>query len=180
MRAEFGFALLQATCLCSTPFTLNARISLRNATHRTLALIRLAGRPNEVLELACLLPSSQPMKPSRRLRTSGDQAGAAVLVEVLGEDAIGSQARAYAEYRVFAALTQITESQKVRRARVVLRSVDGGGSCDRVSCTVTVALDGLDPVRVRTIGAHAYAAINRAVERIATMRAPGVLGRISP
>ena len=100
-------------------------------------------------------------------------------IEVVGEDMISAQARTYAEYRVFAALTQITKTQKVRRARVVLRSVDGEGSCDRVICTVTVALDGSDSLRVRTTGAHAYAAINRAVERITTMKAPSVLDRIS-
>jgi hypothetical protein len=137
-------------------------------------------RRNEILELACLLPLSHPMKPARKLRTSADEARASIRIEVLGGDAISSQARAYAEYRVFAALTQITESQQIRRARVVLRSVNGGRSCDRVSCTVRVALDGLDPLRVRTIGAHAYDAINRAVERITAMRAPRVLGGISP
>ena len=99
-------------------------------------------------------------------------------IEVLGGDEISAQARAYAEYRVFAALTQITESEQVRHARVVLRSVSGGRSCDRVSCTVTVAfVDGLNPLRIRAIGAHAYAAINRAVERITATR---VVDRISP
>jgi hypothetical protein len=73
---------------------------------------------------------------------------------------------------VFAALTRLSDRHKVRRARVVLRSVDAGSSCDRVSCSVTVALDGLDLLRVRTIGAHAYAAINGAVERLTGMRAP--------
>ena len=129
-------------------------------------------RRNEILELASLLRLSHPMKPAGRLGTSADEARASIRIEVLGGDAISPQARAYAEYRVFAALTQITESQRIRRARVVLRSVDGGRSCDRASCTETVALDGLDPVRVRTTGAHAYAAINRAVERIAAIRAP--------
>jgi ribosome-associated translation inhibitor RaiA len=126
-------------------------------------------RRNEILELACLLPLHRPMKPEAKLRPSADEAAASIRVEVLGGDAIGSQARAYAEYRVFAALTQITESQQIRRARVVLRSVNGGRRCERVSCTVTVALDGRDPLRVRAIGAHAYAAINRAVERITAM-----------
>jgi ribosome-associated translation inhibitor RaiA len=137
-------------------------------------------RRNEMLELACLLPLHQPMKPAAKLRTSADEAPASIRIEVLGGDAISSQARAYAEYRVFAALTQITESQQVRRARVVLRSVNGGRRCERVSCTVTVALDGRDPLRVRAIGAHAYAAINLAVERITAMMAPRVLAGISP
>jgi ribosome-associated translation inhibitor RaiA len=137
-------------------------------------------RRRKILGLACLLPLSHPMKPGRKLRTSSDEARAAVRVEVLGEDTISSQARAYAEYRVFAALTRIPEAQNVRRARVVLRSVDGEGSGDRVACTVTISLDGADSLRVRTMGAHAYAAINRAAERITTVKAPGVLDRISP
>jgi ribosome-associated translation inhibitor RaiA len=98
-------------------------------------------------------------------------------VEVVGGDMISAQARTYAEYRVFAALTHITETQQVRLARVVLRSVNGEGSCDRVACTVTVALDGSDSFRVRTTGAHAYAAINSAVERITTMKARRLLDR---
>jgi ribosome-associated translation inhibitor RaiA len=141
--------------------------------------IRLAVRRNEILELACLLPLSHSMKPAKKLRTSTDEARGSVRIEVLGGHAITSQARAYAEYRVFAALTQISESQQVQGARVVLRSVNGRGSCERVSCTVTVTLDGLEPLRVRTIGAHAYAAINRAVDRITAMGAPRVLSRIS-
>jgi hypothetical protein len=119
------------------------------------------------------------MTPARKVRTPTDATRASIRIEVLGADPISSQARVYAEYRMFAALTQIAESQQIRRARVVLRSVSGGGTCDRVSCTVTVALDGLDHFRVRTVGAHAYAAINRAVERITAMRAPEVLGRTS-
>jgi ribosome-associated translation inhibitor RaiA len=125
------------------------------------------------------LAYSHSMKTARKLQISTDEARASVRIEVLGGDEISSQARAYAEYRVFAALTQISESQQVRGARVVLRSLNGRGNCDRVSCTVTVALDGLDPLRVRTIGAHAYAAINRAVDRITAMRAPRVLSRVS-
>jgi ribosome-associated translation inhibitor RaiA len=108
------------------------------------------------------------MKAARELRRSADEARASVRVEVVGDDTICSQARAYAEYRVFAALTQITEARKVRRARVVLRSV--GRESDRVACTVKVVLDGTGSLRVRTTGDHAYAAINRAVERIAAGR----------
>ena len=42
-------------------------------------------------------------------------------IEVVGGDTISQQARTYAEYRVFAALTQFADAEKVRRARVVLR-----------------------------------------------------------
>jgi hypothetical protein len=86
-------------------------------------------------------------------------------IEVLGEDTISSQARTYAEYRVFAAIARSAE--KVQSARVVLRALDRSGGCAGVACIVTVALEGRrEPIRIRTKGAHAYAAINRAIERI--------------
>ena len=90
-------------------------------------------------------------------------------IEVVGADAISQQARTYAEYRVFAALTQVADAERVRRARVVLRPVDRPYGCDSIACTVTVALEGSDSIRIRATGPHAYAAINRAVERIRTM-----------
>jgi ribosome-associated translation inhibitor RaiA len=96
-------------------------------------------------------------------------------IEVVGGDTINQQARTYAEYRVFAALTQFPDAEKVRRARVVLRSLDGGRGCDSVACSVTVALEGADSVRIRTTGPHAYAAINRAVERIRSTAATGLV-----
>ena len=121
------------------------------------------------------------MKPATQLQGSADEARVSVRVDVVGEHPICAQARAYAEYRVFAALTQITETPRVRRARVVLRSVNGkGGGCECVTCTVTVALGGAESFRVRATGAHAYAAINRAVERIITTREPRVVDRVSP
>ena len=96
-------------------------------------------------------------------------------IHVLGEDAISPQARTYAEYRVFAALTQLAEREQVRHARVVLRSASRSGACEAVTCTVTVALDGQNSMRVRARGDHAYAAINRAVERIRAVSAPNHL-----
>jgi ribosome-associated translation inhibitor RaiA len=74
---------------------------------------------------------------------------------------------------VFAALTQVADAERVRRARVVLRPVDRDRGCDSVACTVTVALEGADSIRIRATGPHAYAAINRAVERIRTTVATG-------
>ena len=59
-------------------------------------------------------------------------------IEVVGVDTINQQARTYAEYRVFAALTQFADAEKVRRARVVLRPLDRGRGCDSVACSVTV------------------------------------------
>jgi hypothetical protein len=57
-------------------------------------------------------------------------------IEVIGEDSISHQARTYAEYRVFAALTQSTATEKVRRVRVQLRPVVSGRGSDGIACTV--------------------------------------------
>ena len=97
-------------------------------------------------------------------------------IEVGGAATISQQARTYAEYRVFAALTQFMDAEKVRRARVALRPVDRGRGCDSIACTVTVALEGADSIRIRATGPHGYAAINRAVERIRTTAATGLVG----
>jgi ribosome-associated translation inhibitor RaiA len=80
------------------------------------------------------------------------------------DDAIDAQARTYAEYRVFAILAR--HARNVRRVRVVLRHVDAGGTCDKLACAVTVTLEPAGVLRIRATGAHVYAAINRAVERL--------------
>jgi ribosome-associated translation inhibitor RaiA len=86
-------------------------------------------------------------------------------ITVIGDDdAISTQARTYAEYRLFAVLAR--HSQNVRRARVVLRQVDARGTCDKVGCAVTVTLEPAGVLRIRATGPHVYAAINRAVERL--------------
>ncbi len=88
-------------------------------------------------------------------------------IQVLGDDTISRQARTYAEYRVFAALTQLTEAEQVQDARVVLRRTQSrGDGGEYVTCTVRVMVTDTKPVRVRTTDAHPYAAINRAVERL--------------
>jgi ribosome-associated translation inhibitor RaiA len=86
-------------------------------------------------------------------------------IHVVSDDnGISSQAKTYAEYRVFSALTR--HALKFRRARVLLRSsVDAGGS-DRVTCAVSVDLEPSGSVQVQVTGPHVYAAINRAVERL--------------
>jgi ribosome-associated translation inhibitor RaiA len=96
-------------------------------------------------------------------------------IEVVGGDTISQQARTYAEYRVFAALTQFADAEKVRRARVALRPVECGHGCDSIACSVTVALEGADSLRIRATGPHVYAAINRAVERLRATAAPGLV-----
>jgi ribosome-associated translation inhibitor RaiA len=86
-------------------------------------------------------------------------------IEVVGEDDSSSvQARTYAEYRVFAALARHT--RHVRGARVVLRRDARDGTFDNVVCAVTIALEPSGSVRTRACGGHAYAAINRVVERV--------------
>jgi ribosome-associated translation inhibitor RaiA len=86
-------------------------------------------------------------------------------IHVLADDTVISpQARTYAEYRVFSALTR--HALKFRRARVLLRSGEDHGTCDTVTCAVTVSLDPSGSVTVRATGPHVYAAINRAVDRL--------------
>ena len=89
-------------------------------------------------------------------------------IRVLGDDTISRQARTYAEYRVFAALTQFAGAEHVRYVRVVLRRANRSGDGEGVTCLVTVTLAGSNPMRVRTTGDHPYAAINRAAERLRT------------
>jgi ribosome-associated translation inhibitor RaiA len=89
-------------------------------------------------------------------------------IQVLGEDTISAQTRIYAEYRLFAALTRRADADQIRHAHVVLRHVNDARDRERVSCAVTVGFDGTADVRVRATGNHAYAAINRAADRVRT------------
>jgi hypothetical protein len=98
-------------------------------------------------------------------------------IDVLGEESISSQARTYAEYRLFAALSQTLDSDRVRTASLVLRRTKYRPDCEGVSCTVTVETDDGEVLRVRTTGPHPYAAINRSVERIRAGVWPGRVAR---
>ena len=89
-------------------------------------------------------------------------------IDVSADRTISRQARTYAEYRLFAALTQRWEAGHVGRVRAVLREVQIGRGCAGVACTVSVALPGSGSIRIRTVGSHAYAAINEAVDRLRT------------
>lgn len=100
-------------------------------------------------------------------------------IEVVGDGAISHQARTYAEYRLFAALTERPETHKVRRVRAVLR-VQSGSDGAGVACTVTVRLQGSDSIRVRSTGSHPYAAINNAVDRLRASRQRPSLDYASP
>lgn len=90
----------------------------------------------------------------------------AMCIDIVGDGSISHQARTYAEYRLFAALSQVFDTREVRKASLVLRRARRRGSCDPVSCSVTVELNDDEVVRLRTSGEHPYAAINRAVERL--------------
>ena len=85
-------------------------------------------------------------------------------IEIIGDDSISRQARIYAEYRLFAALSQIADTSQVRAASLALRRAKSRRPCDGVLCTVTVELNGDEVVRLRASGDHAYAAITRAVD----------------
>src|ERR687894_397501 len=96
-------------------------------------------------------------------------------IQVLGDDTISRQARTYAEYRVFAALTQIARADQVRDACVVLRRGNRSGDGEVVTCMVTLRWERSSAMRVRSTSDHPYAAINRAVERL---RSAGTSERI--
>ncbi len=86
-------------------------------------------------------------------------------IEIEGDGSIDSQARTYAEYRLFAALSQVVGIDRVRRAHLALRRVTHAHTGPAVTCTVTVDVGG-NELRLRTTGGHPYAAINRAVEQL--------------
>lgn len=86
-------------------------------------------------------------------------------ISVVADMSISAQARTYAEYRMFATLTRHTPD--FHRARVALRERDAAESSDSVDCSLTIALEPSASLRIRATGPHVYAAINRAVERLA-------------
>ncbi len=89
----------------------------------------------------------------------------AMVIQVIDHDqSCNSQARAYAEYRVFGVLAP--HSQRVRGARVILQRVASEGASHAAVCAVTVTLDPSGSIRTRVRGGHPYAAINLAVDRV--------------
>ena len=98
-------------------------------------------------------------------------------IEVLGEHSISQQARSYAEYRLFAVLSQVVDTGRVRHACLALRRTSHGRDSQSVMCTVTVEIDNDDIFRIRTTGDHPYAAINRAMERLTDGRWPMTVDR---
>jgi ribosome-associated translation inhibitor RaiA len=87
-------------------------------------------------------------------------------IEIIGDDSMSPQARTYAEYRLFAALSQVVDTSQVRSASLVLRRAKSRRHCDGAVCTVVVEMNDGEVARLRALGAHPYAAINRAVERL--------------
>ena len=67
---------------------------------------------------------------------------------------------------MFAALSQLVDTNRVKHARLVLQRMKPGRTCDSVSCTVTVDIEGSKPLRIQVSADHPYAAVNRAVERL--------------
>lgn len=94
-------------------------------------------------------------------------------IQVTGDDSISRQARTYAEYRLFAALSQVVDTSRVRSASLVLRRARSRRHCEGVVCTVAVEMNDGAVARLRAGGAHPYAAINRAVDRLRLNARPG-------
>ena len=86
-------------------------------------------------------------------------------IQVIGDDAASRQAMIYAEYRLFAALSEAVQTERVQGAVLVLRHFVVDES-DRTLCAITVDTDDGNILHVTTAGDHPYEAINRAVERI--------------
>ena len=100
---------------------------------------------------------------------------APIRIEVVSaDDCSNLQARAYAEYRLFAALAR--HAPQVRSARVTLGRENRNGARDTVICNVIVALTGEDSVGTNASAAHACAAINQAVARITQLLHQRVTG----
>jgi ribosome-associated translation inhibitor RaiA len=87
-------------------------------------------------------------------------------IEIIGDDSISRQARIYAEYRLFAAVSRIVDTARVKNASLAVRRAPSRRCDTGVLCTVTVELNSGDVARIRASGDHPYAAINRAVDRL--------------
>ncbi|HJR60458.1 MAG TPA: HPF/RaiA family ribosome-associated protein [Vicinamibacterales bacterium] len=95
-------------------------------------------------------------------------------IEVIDNGGLSTaQARAYAEYRLFATLAR--HARVIRTVRVILEQVERKGAADGVTCAVEVVLEPSGCVRARANGRQAHGAIDAAAERIETLinrRAP--------
>ncbi|PYR89359.1 MAG: hypothetical protein DMF84_24355 [Acidobacteria bacterium] len=101
----------------------------------------------------------------------------AMRIEVIDtDDSTTPQARAYAEYRLFATLARHT--RLIRSVRVVLAHAERNGSADCVTCAVNLMLES-GSARARARGPHAHGAIDRAAERIGDLMARRALQSLS-
>lgn len=92
-------------------------------------------------------------------------------IEIIGDESVSRQALIYAEYRLFAALSESVQTERIQRAALVLRQ-PAPSEGDRTLCAITVDTDGGNLWRATTAGDHPYAAINGAVDRIRTGQWP--------
>ena len=88
----------------------------------------------------------------------------AMRIDVIDEDETASaQARAYAEYKLFATLAR--HAAGIRSIRVLL-SEERKGAGGRTICAVNVVLEPSGSLVVRAHGPHPHGAIDRAAERM--------------
>ena len=87
-------------------------------------------------------------------------------IQVIGDESINDQARTYAEYRLFAALAEVIDTNRVELASLRLRRVTTRRPSHNVICTIVIDFDDGDIVRLQASGAHPYAAVNRGVDRL--------------
>ena len=98
-------------------------------------------------------------------------------IQVIGDESIDRQARTYAEYRLFAALSEVFGTQRIHDAFLTLTRTASPRGRTHVVCAVTIATDSGECLRIRTRDQHPYAAINAAVARIRQRAWPAQLAR---
>jgi ribosome-associated translation inhibitor RaiA len=87
-------------------------------------------------------------------------------IQIDGDESISRQTRAYAEYRLFAALAPLSDARRFGNVSLVLRREKNRRRGGRVVCAVAVeARDGV-VARFKAAGTHPYEAIDRAVDRV--------------
>ena len=98
-------------------------------------------------------------------------------IQVIGDESISRQARTYAEYRLFAALSEVFSTQRIHSAFLELTRTESPRGRPHVVCVVTIAADSGECLRIRTRDGHPSAAINSAVAKIRQRVWPAHLAR---
>jgi ribosome-associated translation inhibitor RaiA len=88
----------------------------------------------------------------------------AIAIHVVGDAAIPQQTKNYAEYRVFAVVTK--HHLRPQSVRLTLRSIEPENECRFCECETTLTMHDGRIMSVSVRGAHPYAAVNRAIDRI--------------